>query len=108
MVNLEGEMGNMKSNKIFHISELAFNLPDDFDGGILDALKLLVEYIEKKEKENSISIIKDRDRKKGFCLDLLQEHDSSRCFMNSIILEQEDKLKEWEIKEDIGGEADEH
>lgn len=34
----------MKSKKIFCIRNLAFNLPDNFNGTLTDALELLLEY----------------------------------------------------------------
>jgi len=38
----------MHSNKIFTIKELSFNLPDDFNGTVTDALELIVKYRKSK------------------------------------------------------------
>ena len=35
----------MQSNKVLAISDCWFNLPDDFDGGIEEALNLLAKYL---------------------------------------------------------------
>jgi hypothetical protein len=39
----------MKSNKIFYISNLVFNLPDDFQGTVTDALELVVQHRRSEE-----------------------------------------------------------
>lgn len=44
----------MISNKLFHIDECWFNLPDDFTGTCGDALMLLAKYRLEKEKGNQI------------------------------------------------------
>ena len=45
----------MISNKLFHIRDAWFNLPDDFDGTCGEALVLLAKYRLEIEKQHSIT-----------------------------------------------------
>lgn len=44
----------MKSNKIFHIKECYFNLPDNFDGTLADALMLMANRAVQAKAYNEI------------------------------------------------------
>lgn len=48
--------------KILHINEVAFALPDDFNGTIRDAMKLFLEYHNKTISENTPEIKTDYSR----------------------------------------------
>jgi len=41
--------------KIFRISDLTFTLPDDFEGNVVNAIELVVEYLKTKPEFNQLS-----------------------------------------------------
>ena len=41
--------------KIFRISDLTFTLPDDFEGDVVNAIELVVEYLRSKPEFNHLS-----------------------------------------------------
>lgn len=51
----------MKSKKVLHIEEAFFNLPDDFDGTIKDALMLMADRIVTSEPHNTYYENEDYD-----------------------------------------------
>ena len=60
----------MKSSKVLVIKELYFNLPEDFNGTVTDALELLLAYRKEKSKDikrinenNLLNLLNDKDKK---------------------------------------------
>lgn len=85
----------MQSEKIFYIKELYFNLPCNFEGSKLDALRLLVEYREQQEKRNNINI--DYDKTIDH-LEILWNNEKIKCAMESSIGEYNFNKREWEYR----------
>ena len=48
----------MKTNKTLHIMECYFNLPDDFNGSLGDALMLMAHRAKEAELYNEINVHK--------------------------------------------------
>ena len=44
----------MNSNRLFVINECFFSLPNNFDGSLGEALKLLADYTLEREKQNKV------------------------------------------------------
>ena len=87
----------MISNKVFVITDLAFNLPNEFTGDIFDALEEVVYYHKTKKakklhfEETSITETK--------CIDELWKNDKCRLIIRSDVMECiDDNWKHGEIK----------
>ena len=84
----------MISNKILSIKDCYFNLPDDFNGSLGNALMLLAKY--RLEKEMSSQIIrKDIEFQDCDCYKLLMEDDNSKCSITYGLFEWSDDNKQW-------------
>lgn len=84
----------MKSNKILRIGEGYFNLPDDFEGSLGDALMLLAEYtLEREATKNTIK--ETRDSVPDIFLRLWND-DSSKCSIGFDMYKLLQNGKEWE------------
>ena len=89
----------MKSNKILYIKELCMNLPDDFEGNTLDALKLLVTYREEAEWSKTVDITK-KDKAQDNLTSLWTDNDK-KCYMDRVFMEFNSEINEWVCKDDL-------
>jgi len=81
----------MLSNKLFTLDECYFNIPDDFNGTLGDALMLLAKYrleCESKEKSNKEDI--DDSYK------YLITHDDIKCTLVYRLLKLSDDKTSWD------------
>jgi hypothetical protein len=77
-------------NKMLHIEDCRFNLPDDFNGTLGDALLILANYRLTKEKEQSISRYKNAEE----ALSSFQnDEDNHNCVITYCIDTKENILK---------------
>jgi len=83
----------MKSNKIFCIKELYLNLPDDFNGSTLDALKLLVKVREDAELNGSVTLSNQDLNIDNY--ELLWQTEDKKCCISSALYKLNDD-NEWE------------
>jgi len=71
--------------KLLRIEELTFILPDDFDGGAIDAMETLLEYI----KKNEVRYLSDND---STMVSLLTSPENPRlCFKYGIFEKVDDQ-----------------
>lgn len=85
----------MKSKKLLYIQELAFNLPDDFDGEIEEALELLIKT--KRESKNHEVDTEDM-KNTGDCIKYLWENKDKKCCMYRCFCEYNQETDEWTYK----------
>ena len=74
----------MQSNKILHIKNCYFNLPDNFNGTLGEALMLMANRLIQAEAY--------REVRKSECCDLYQhlmESDRSKCIMEYEVIDAE-------------------
>lgn len=71
----------MKTNKILHITECYFNLPDDFMGTLGNALMLLANAALQAEAYKEI------ERSEKCTLEALENKDRVKCIMGYELLE---------------------
>ena len=81
----------MKSKKIMQITDCNLNLPDNFEGSLLDALKLLVQYREEAESKNNVN--KHSEEENGF--DLLWNNDNIKCLISYGFSELNEDGTDW-------------
>lgn len=81
----------MKSRKIMRIDDCILNLPDDFEGTILDALKLLVQYREEAEYSNLIN----RHENEIDNYDILWDNDNIRVAITYGFAELNEDETDW-------------
>jgi hypothetical protein len=86
----------MISKKVLYIKELAFNLPDDFNGNIEDALEILIAERRAStniKKETTNEIINDSE-----AINWLWNHQDKKCRMSYCICEYNEKNQQWEYR----------
>jgi len=88
----------MKSKKIFYIRELVLNLPDDFNGDVLDALKILIEVREESEKDNKLTSIDTDTNSERDNLQELWNLDDKKCIMDRAFMIFNEETNEWEYR----------
>lgn len=81
----------MKSKKIMQITDCYLNLPDNFEGSLLDALKLLVQYREEAESKHNVN--KHSKKENGF--DLLWNNDNVKCLISYGFAELNNDGTDW-------------
>jgi hypothetical protein len=81
----------MKSKKLFNLTNLYLNLPDDFEGNTTDALRLILNYREKAEASNKINV--HDDEKDNF--NTLWFDDTIKCTMSSGFAEYDEENNSW-------------
>jgi hypothetical protein len=102
----------MKSKKILQIYDASFNLPDDFQGTLGDALYIIADYRKEMEKTKQIdNTLKPKEGEES--IDLLWEHDELKAsiqyrfgfftdeewnFGNAIITLNDDAIGCWREK----------
>ncbi len=79
----------MKSKKIMHIQDCFINLPDDFEGTLLDALKLLVKFREEAEIKNNVNRHEDDN------LTYLWTNENIKATMSYGFAELDDSGTDW-------------
>jgi len=80
----------MKSKKLMHIQDCFINLPDDFNGTLLDALKLLVQFREEAETKNNVARHEEEDN-----LTYLWANDNIKVTMSYGFAELDDSGTDW-------------
>ena len=83
----------MKSNKILALKNVVFNLPDDFEGDLTDALELLVKY--RRSDECLKRRMSDNQCAKAYdtisdVVDGIWNSDEHKCHIEALILGLED------------------
>lgn len=87
----------MLSNKMLHINELYFNLPDDFNGTVGEAFKLLADYRLKAEQENKINHVIDSEEYDNYTK--LMTDETIKCSFGYDFLKLNKDKNEWETFE---------
>lgn len=83
----------MQSNKVLAISDCWFNLPDDFDGGLEDALNLLAKHLLDSTRNYKVYQDNIKDRYQH-----LMDGESIKVTMLSSICEWSDEDNEWKYR----------
>jgi hypothetical protein len=90
----------MNSKKLFYIDSCWFNLPDDFNGTITDALELLLQYRKQSVLENKINVEvneeMDLNKRRTDNYNRLMTTDDIKCSMNVGMSQYNKGTKEWE------------
>lgn len=81
----------MKSKKIFKIDNCYVNLPDDFEGGLIDVLKLIIKY---REESKSLEQKQDNPNDKDL-FENLWDRDDWKCSIVYGFAEIDDKTNQW-------------
>ena len=94
----------MKSNKILAIKNLVFNLPDDFNGNLTEALELYIEYRKTKVAKEKRTLDDDKVRECENIYDAVEylySEPNYKAHMEANMIEWKDN--EWKsmIEEDI-------
>jgi hypothetical protein len=85
----------MKSKKIMQIFECCLNLPDDFEGTLLDALKLLVQCREEAENKNKINRYEKQNYENDDGFSLLWNNDDIKCLISYGFAELNEDGTDW-------------
>lgn len=82
----------MKPNKLLSIQECHFNLPDDFNGTLGEALLLLAQHRLQSEANQKISL----ETKDCNCYTRLINDDGIRCSIKYALCKLSDDKTKWE------------
>lgn len=86
----------MKSNKIFYIKNLAFNLPDDFNGGLNEALEEIIKYRKSGDAKTNRFEGKYEPNKDVFDrIGELWNNDTYKLHLEFGAIEYDNKDEEW-------------
>ena len=84
----------MVGKKLLKIEECYFNLPNDFNGTLGEALTLLAKYRLEKEKENKVT---DNANDDEFdCYSALMSNDNAKCTIEYALCKLSDDETQWE------------
>ena len=86
------ENKDMVSKKLLTIQECQFNLPDDFDGTLGDALMLLAKKRLEAESKNKIN----RENNDSDCYTTLVNNDDIKCSIKYALCKLSEDGTKWE------------
>lgn len=82
----------MKSNKLLSIQECHFNLPDDFNGTLGDALLLLAQHRLQSESDKKVN----SENENCNCYTRLMNDNDVKCSIKYALCKLSDDKTKWE------------